>query len=128
MAQTKGAIGIDAVTLVSIFVEAVLYGLFIVLFIASTSILLGKFRRSKSSALNTPMLVASIVMFILSTVHIGTDLRRLLNAFLRSADQGGPVPYLSKVNDPIYVLKSTAYAMQTLVGDAFIVSCLNNIF
>jgi len=60
-------------------------------------------------------------MFILATIHVGVDLRRMLIAFLYSSDtEGGPIGYLSQVNVPIYVLKSTAYATQTLVGDAFI--------
>jgi hypothetical protein len=101
-------------------VESILYGLFIVLFIASTFILLQKFR-STASSVNKPMLVASVTMFILATVHVGTDLKRMMDAFLNSSDIGGPVAFLSEVNTPIYALKSTAYTMQTLVGDAFII-------
>ncbi|TFK37919.1 hypothetical protein BDQ12DRAFT_589292, partial [Crucibulum laeve] len=89
------------------------------LFIASTVILLRKFKTSRNS-INKPMLTASITMFILATVHVGADLRRMLDAFLHSSARGGPIAYLGQVNTPIYVLKSTAYAMQTLVGDAFI--------
>ena len=83
MAQKKSTIGLDSVTLVSIFVESVLYGaqsdewamwyysritgLFIVLFIASTVILLGKTRRS-SNSVNKPLFTASFTMFILATI------------------------------------------------------------
>lgn len=42
----------------------------------------------------------------------------MLNAFLQTRD---PVRYLSQVDAPIYVLKSTAYCIQTLVGDGFLV-------
>ncbi|PPQ96024.1 hypothetical protein CVT25_013886 [Psilocybe cyanescens] len=120
MAKHTGSIGIDTVSLVSIFVESILYGLFIVLFIASTVILLQKSRASRD-AINRPMLIASVVMFILATIHVGSDLRRVLDAFINSATTpGGPVAFLNEVNAPIYVLKSTAYAIQTLVGDAFI--------
>ncbi|KAF9477285.1 hypothetical protein BDN70DRAFT_862120 [Pholiota conissans] len=110
------SIGLDSVTLVSIFVEAILYGLFTALFVASTFILLRKFRRPKHIS-NKPLLIASFTMFILATVHIGTDLRRLMDAFLRSPD---PVAALGQVNTPISLLKNTTYALQTLVGDAFI--------
>jgi len=119
MTQKKSSIGIDTVTLVSIFVESILYGIFVVLFIASTFILLRKFR-SANNTVNKPMLTASFTMFTLATVHVGVDLRRMLDAFLHSSDHGGPVAVLGRVDVPIYVLKSTAYAMQTLVGDAFI--------
>ena len=84
MAQKKSSIGIDSVSLVSLFVESVLYGtrnwsrrsflafshltgLFIVLFIASTVILLGKTRRL-GNKLNKPLLTASFTMFILATI------------------------------------------------------------
>ncbi|KAF9005456.1 hypothetical protein BDQ17DRAFT_1303828 [Cyathus striatus] len=120
MPKENGSIGLDAVTLVSIFVESVLYGLFVFLFITSTIVLCRKFK-SSSNGVNKPLLAASIIMFILATIHIGVDLRRMLDAFLNFADtKGGPIGYLSQVDVPIYVLKSTAYAMQTLVGDAFI--------
>ena len=46
----------------------------------------------------------------------------MLDAFIDYSAHGGPDALLGEVSTPIYVLKSTAYAMQTLVGDAFIVS------
>uniref|UniRef100_A0A8H8CE37 Uncharacterized protein n=1 Tax=Psilocybe cubensis TaxID=181762 RepID=A0A8H8CE37_PSICU len=122
MGQHTGAVGIDTVTLVSLFVEAVLYGLLIVLTIASTVVLVRKSRLSRSS-INKPMITASALMFIFGTVHIAADLQRLLDAFVRHvADHpGGAKGYLNQVNTPIYVLKSTVYGAQTLVGDAFII-------
>lgn len=48
-------------------------------------------------------------------------MRRILDAFIGSSDHGGPDAVLGQVSSTIYLLKSTAYAMQTLVGDAFIV-------
>ncbi|KAH8116698.1 hypothetical protein DFH11DRAFT_1823245 [Phellopilus nigrolimitatus] len=109
------AINIDKVTLVSIFVECVLYGFFTFLFSLSSYVLL-KRKRGKREKVNKPMLVVSIVMFILATVHVGSDLQRLLTAYLQEEN---PTEYLSMVNTPIYALKSTAYCMQTLVGDGF---------
>ncbi|PPQ96037.1 hypothetical protein CVT25_013899 [Psilocybe cyanescens] len=122
MVQHTGSVGIDTVTLVAMFVEAVLYGLLIVLSIASTVVLVRKSRLSRNP-INKPMIVASVSMFILATVHIAADLQRLLDAFVRhSTDHpGGSKGYLNRVNTPIYVLKSTAYGAQTLVGDAFII-------
>uniref|UniRef100_A0A8H8CDL8 Uncharacterized protein n=1 Tax=Psilocybe cubensis TaxID=181762 RepID=A0A8H8CDL8_PSICU len=119
IAKGNGAAGIETMTLVSIFVQSILYGLFIVLFIASTAILLRKSRLQKKP-INKPMLTASLTMFILATVHLAADLRRVLDAFVRHAEQpGGTKGYLSLVSEPTYVLQSTAYGTQTLVGDAF---------
>ncbi|KAJ7489524.1 hypothetical protein FB451DRAFT_692348 [Mycena latifolia] len=104
------AIDIQAATIVSLFVESILYGLFILLFALSNSILLGK--KKRAAGINKPMVIASITMFILATIHIGVDLRRTMDAFLHGKS-------LAAVNTISYVLKSTAYCMQTLVGDGF---------
>lgn len=83
------AIGIDSVTLISIFVECILYGLtclflgrlikadtnycpgfFVFLFAVSTTIILGR-RKSQGPSgdrLNKTLLTVSVTMFILATV------------------------------------------------------------
>jgi len=104
------AFDIRAATLVSLFVESILYGLFILLFVLANSILLGK--KKRAMGINKPMVFASFIMFILSTVHIAIDMRRAMDAFLDGRS-------IAAVNTPSYVLKSTAYCMQTLVGDGF---------
>jgi len=94
-------------------VQCILYGLFLCLFAASSTIIIQRSRKGGSKR----VLIISIVMFILGTIHVGVDLRRLLNGFI-----GNPNPdqYLSAVNTIGYEVKSTAYCMQTLVGDGFI--------
>ncbi|KAH8116715.1 hypothetical protein DFH11DRAFT_1505454 [Phellopilus nigrolimitatus] len=109
------AIGIDEMTLVSIFVECVLYGFFTFLFSLSFYVLLLK-KRDKSERVKKPMLIVSIVMFVLATVHVATDFKRLLTAYIHKVN---PVEYLALVNTPSYLLKSTVYTLQTLVGDGF---------
>ncbi|KAJ7078381.1 hypothetical protein C8R43DRAFT_353872 [Mycena crocata] len=104
------AINLQAATFVSLFVQAILYGLFVLLFALANSILFGK--KKRAMGINKPMVAALMIMFILATVHVGTDFRRTMDAFLHGKS-------LAAVNTPIYVLKSTAYAMQTLVGDGF---------
>lgn len=46
-------------------------------------------------------------------------MQRILNAFIKHRDD--PVAYLNSVSDPLYVLKSAFYVMQTLLGDGFVV-------
>lgn len=108
-------IGIDAVSIVSLFTECILYGFFAFLFSVSIYVLIHR-RRSKREPVNRPMLVVSCVMFVLATVHVGSDLKRVMIAYLEQSDA---VKYFSEVNTAIYSLKSTAYCMQTLVGDGF---------
>jgi hypothetical protein len=55
---------------------------------------------------------------------VASDLRRLLDAFIThgSDPHGGPAGVLMNVSTVLYSIKSTAYTMQTLVGDGFMVS------
>ncbi|KZP11419.1 hypothetical protein FIBSPDRAFT_837549 [Athelia psychrophila] len=113
------SIGLDVVSVVSLFVESTLYGLFIILFAVSMVVLL--LRKRKSDPVNVPLVSVSIAMFVLATIHIGVDLRRLLDALFNSQDvPGGAIGWLSAVNSVEYLLKSTAYAMQTIIGDGFL--------
>ncbi|KAF7310274.1 hypothetical protein MIND_00401400 [Mycena indigotica] len=110
--MAPSSVDIATSTLIALFVEAVLYGLFILLFALAMSVLLGKRKRSASGT--RPLLVASITMFILGTIHIAIDLRRAMDSFLYHKN-------IAPVSTPGYLLKSTAYAMQTLVGDSFMI-------
>ncbi|KAJ7924222.1 hypothetical protein B0H13DRAFT_1864097 [Mycena leptocephala] len=101
---------IQTATLISLFVESILYGLFILLFVFSISILLGK--KKQGMRINKPMVSASIIMFILSTVHLGVDLRRAMDTFLHGES-------IAAVNTASYIVKSTAYYLQTVTGDGF---------
>ncbi|KIK50051.1 hypothetical protein GYMLUDRAFT_253312 [Collybiopsis luxurians FD-317 M1] len=112
--MSKG-IQIDAVSLVSIFVECILYGYFSILFAITLYVLFIK--RTRHQPLNKPMVVVSIMMFLLATVHVGVDLRRVLDAFLHT---NNPIANLSAVNTATYLVKSTAYCIQTLIGDGFV--------
>ncbi|KAF8996233.1 hypothetical protein BDQ17DRAFT_1310457 [Cyathus striatus] len=121
MAKSSGSIGLDEVSLISIFVEAILYGLFVFLFIASTTILLRKSNYSFSK-INKPLLFASVAMIIAGTAHIAIMLRRILDAFIYGeGGELGPSGYLNKINAPLYLARSTIYAIQTWFGDAFII-------
>ncbi|KAF8991313.1 hypothetical protein BDQ17DRAFT_1255032 [Cyathus striatus] len=121
--QTSGGptISLSEVTLVSMFVESVLYGLFVSVFVCSTYILIKKFRRN-SQRTNKPLLIVSILMFILSTMHIAADVHRVIEGFIKNGSSGDGVLelYFSEVNTAVYLVKTVAYVLQTLVGDAFV--------
>ncbi|KAF7973802.1 hypothetical protein HWV62_14168 [Athelia sp. TMB] len=114
------AIGLDVVSVVSIVVESVLYGLFIFLFGVSMVVLLLRKRRSNSTV-NVPMVCVSVAMFVLATIHVGVDLRRVLDALFHAQDlPGGTIGMLSQVNSAEYLLKSAVYTLQTIIGDGFL--------
>ncbi|KAH7907402.1 hypothetical protein BJ138DRAFT_1116727 [Hygrophoropsis aurantiaca] len=108
------AVSLSEVTLVSIFSESFLYGIFAVLFAISIFILFS--RKGSNGEINKSMLVTCLALFIFSTVHIAADLRRLLDAFIRSDD---PSMQLAQIDVTTYTVKSAAYVAQTWVGDGF---------
>ncbi|KAJ7060139.1 hypothetical protein C8F01DRAFT_208755 [Mycena amicta] len=108
--MAPSSVDIATSTLIALFVESVLYGLFILLFALSMSVLFSK--RKRSAGGTKPLIFASITMFILATIHIGIDLRRAMDSFLFHIN-------IAPVSTVGYLLKSTAYAMQTIVGDSF---------
>lgn len=57
---------IEDATFVSLFVESVLYGMFVLLFALAMSVLLGKRKRTASGT--RPLLAASITMFLMGTL------------------------------------------------------------
>lgn len=113
------AIGLEETLLVSIFLEAFLYGLSVMLYMATIYVLL---RRRKAWPLNKTMLATATSMFVLATIHLSIDLKRLLNGFIRFRDQpGGPMAYFSEVTDPLWIFGDVVYHLQTLIGDTFVI-------
>ncbi|KAF8986819.1 hypothetical protein BDQ17DRAFT_1315280 [Cyathus striatus] len=121
MPKTTGSVSLSEITLASIFAESLLYGIFISLFISSTTILFKKFRKSTGRIIHQRLLFVSTLMFILGTIHISADLCRIFDAFIAHRDaEGGIDKYLKQTNTTVYLVKSVAFALQTLVGDVFI--------
>ncbi|KZS91272.1 hypothetical protein SISNIDRAFT_456879 [Sistotremastrum niveocremeum HHB9708] len=108
---------IDKAELVSIFVEALLYGIFVVLFIAAVWILL--FRRS-TDHVNKPMLVAAILMFIFATTHLITNFTRIIDAFIHDRVTPGPIRSLQNQTTVKNLLKSSVLVAQLITGDALV--------
>jgi len=109
------AVSLERVTLISLFVECILYGLFLSLFAISSAVLL---KGRKSAKINLPMLAVSFTMLVLATIHVGIDLQRVLNGFL-DPNRTAAV-YLPAVDDSSFLLKSATYIFQTIIGDGFI--------
>ncbi|KAI0342301.1 hypothetical protein BDW22DRAFT_1357621 [Trametopsis cervina] len=108
-------IQMDRIGLASMFVESVLYGISVVLYIIAMVILL---RRRGRNRFNTPMACAIVIMWCMGTVHVGIDICRILEAFVESPL--GPKVYLAQISTNLYVVRSSAYMVQTLTGDGFV--------
>ncbi|KAF7796496.1 hypothetical protein EIP86_007674 [Pleurotus ostreatoroseus] len=109
---------LDKATIVAMFLEALLYGVFWVTFLACLYILIYK-RRTKR--VNVPMLFTAVALWVCATMHIAIDLRRMLDAFYTFRDTVGPDGYLGQINRITHVLKSAVYITQTCISDALVV-------
>jgi len=102
--------------LIACFIESVLYGYCISLYVTATTIL---FRRRKERPMNTALIAVSFAMFCISTVNIGNEIHRSITAFLDR--ERSPDIYLQTINDPSYILLATINGVQTFFGDGFLV-------
>ncbi|KAJ3777266.1 hypothetical protein FB446DRAFT_182161 [Lentinula raphanica] len=126
------AIGLAKLDLISVFVECVLYGFFVLLSMIAFSIVLQRRRiRHQKSRGTLKILLAVLVMFVLATVHVSVHFHRTLYAFFArgssdTADENiNPIDkidgLLVSIGSVGYTLKTTSYYLQTYVGDAFVI-------
>jgi hypothetical protein len=64
-----------------------------------------------------------IIHLIVDSQHVGTSMWRILAAFL-GPDAGNTGGFLNTITNTQYVIRIATYGIQTLMGDAFIVSGL----
>ncbi|KAF5374215.1 hypothetical protein D9758_004668 [Tetrapyrgos nigripes] len=109
----------DEAKLVSIFIQTLLYGAYVVVFGLTVWIL--AFKGGKRKGVNQTMLAISIVMFTLATMHIGVNYTRIIRAFIDFKDQpGGPPAYFNQLSEFTQIFGSAIYVAQTLVGDSVV--------
>jgi len=110
-----GGISQDRAVLIAIVVETFFYGILTILFGFTIWVLAFK----RGTNVNKRLLLTSIAMYILATIHLVTDAYRIVDAFVtfRSKD-GGPVVYINALGSPTYLVKATVYTFQTLIGDS----------
>ncbi|EIW78939.1 hypothetical protein CONPUDRAFT_91325 [Coniophora puteana RWD-64-598 SS2] len=114
------ALSIQLATLISLLVQSILYGIFCMLFIASTYVL--KQRQKAHVSISRPIAVAGPIMFVLASAHIATIFVRIVQAFIREPDKTGQQAVLNATSSVSYVIKTTLYMAQTVwVGDGFMV-------
>ncbi|KAI0336217.1 hypothetical protein GY45DRAFT_1316329 [Cubamyces sp. BRFM 1775] len=105
--------------LVSIFVQSILYGNYVTLFVVTTRALLK--RRSAGQAMWNKMMLVSALIFVIATMHIATNFSRIILAFIVHADApGGPAAFFNELSNFTQMFGSTLYVLQTLLGDAMV--------
>ncbi|KAJ7598537.1 hypothetical protein C8J56DRAFT_168578 [Mycena floridula] len=107
-------ISLHRASLVGLWVETLLYGIFLVFFSASIYVLVAK---KLHSNVNRPMLAASLLMFFFITAHLTCDVVRALKAFTTDRD---PLEYYSNIADPWEWAKTIFYYLLNVVGDTIV--------
>ncbi|KLO11937.1 hypothetical protein SCHPADRAFT_941667 [Schizopora paradoxa] len=106
--------------LVSIFCQSVLYGVYVVLFTATTYTLLWG-NKARRSVRRHNMLFVSFLIFVIATMHMATNFSRIVLAFIIHADApGGPAAFFNELSNFTQMFGSTLYVFQTLLGDALV--------
>jgi len=110
----------DTTAILSLGFEWGLYGISVVMFIHTVLVL---FKDHKTRPVNRPMATLASLFFVLSTSHAIVDLIRVNQGFVneRNSFEGGPPAYFSDVAQTLFVVRSTIYAAQTLLGDAVVI-------
>ncbi|KAJ6614865.1 hypothetical protein B0H10DRAFT_2042926, partial [Mycena sp. CBHHK59/15] len=105
-------IALDTACFLGFILESLGYGLFTIMGGSTVwTIITGKM------ALNRPLLVVLILMWILSTMHWIVNVYRGYQAFLIFPE--GPVTFYNTLSLSSYTAKNVAYATLTLVADGF---------
>ncbi|KAF5311835.1 hypothetical protein D9619_003859 [Psilocybe cf. subviscida] len=112
---------VENAALIALFVQSVLYGLFLFAFFLSCYYIWEQHRRhGDHRGANMKILLVLVTMVILASIHIGATMWRILDAFVwvprdRTAD------VLGSIKTTAYLVRSGAYEVQTLVADGFMI-------
>ncbi|KAI0318591.1 hypothetical protein OF83DRAFT_934320 [Amylostereum chailletii] len=113
---------IDLAELLAIFLETLVYGVFLTLFIVTT---VAMFMPSQNPAhIRQRWFVIPVagVMLFLATFHLVIDFVRIVNAFVKEVHQpGGSIGYYGDIAQPLHVMKTAVYVTQTAVGDSVLI-------
>ncbi|KAI0631561.1 hypothetical protein C8Q77DRAFT_144373 [Trametes polyzona] len=106
-----------------LFIEALLFGGFLVLYPMSVWILMYRERRTRRSRVGLWMFVTVTMMFLLALVHLAFDVQYTVLAFVRhGSTPGGPTRYITSAEGNgalAHIIDPILFAILTLVGDSF---------
>ncbi|KAI0746297.1 hypothetical protein C8Q80DRAFT_1174410 [Daedaleopsis nitida] len=104
--------------LVSIWMETLFYGIYVVLFVTSMFVI----TRSRKATVNTLFIRASTVaMFCIATAHIAVNLRRLVEGFILPDTKAETLAYLYDIHQPLNVVKQYLWVFNNILADSIIV-------
>ncbi|KAI0709776.1 hypothetical protein C8Q76DRAFT_739774 [Earliella scabrosa] len=107
---------------IALFCEAILHGVYTVLFGAAMYLLLAPRRRRtrRSSTTNIVMTILTIIMYSLATVHISLSLHQNLIAFFDQRAANGGQTVLNDVSSPLVYAQIAVEVVNCLLGDSIV--------
>ncbi|KAF8608190.1 hypothetical protein BDV93DRAFT_519246 [Ceratobasidium sp. AG-I] len=104
---------------IGVWTETALWGIFFVLYLVCVNVLV---RRRGAESIQWIPLASATLLFALSTLHAGLQLRKLYTGLVQHAHaHGGPGAYFSKLNSWLNVTSDGVYASMILVGDSVVI-------
>jgi len=107
---------LDKSGLLAIFIESVLWGLFLASYMVTVFLL---FQKKVSRSKHALYAVFVSISFVLATMHVAVSFTRLLHAFFLNIQ---PVDYLKDITNSLFRLKYGVLFLQIFLGDLLIVS------
>lgn len=111
-------ITLDKACLLSLSVEAILYGAYVVLFGLCVYLL---FKRRAQGAVNKPFLITAILAFTLNTGHIIVGIIRALQAFSDEGSSTSAIDYYGQTWLPLNIVRQVLMVTTTLVADIMVI-------
>ncbi|KAJ7510722.1 hypothetical protein B0H11DRAFT_1955911 [Mycena galericulata] len=108
---------LDKTFLVATWLESLVYGFYLCVF--CLSIYVNVTSTGGRTTHNQIMFAASLVMFLLASLHLAMNCYRLIRGYVDfGMAPGGPVGYLGVLSTWHHIFKDTLYATQSILGDA----------
>lgn len=109
-------IPMDAAALLGLFLETLLYGVFLTLYWFTLFILL-----KKTGIQRRLLLPVATLLLCIATAHLILDFVRALEAFVFKVDTIGASDYYSNFGSQLFVASTALCIMQTILADAIVV-------
>ncbi|KAJ7431323.1 hypothetical protein FB451DRAFT_1157165 [Mycena latifolia] len=113
---------IDSAQIVGLFMETLLYGVYLVTLVPCLYALLwSPADHHFKNRIHWSMLTAAILMFTFATLDVTFGLRHNLDAFVYYTGPGGAKEELENISYWVNVMKTADYVAQTCIGDAILI-------
>ncbi|KAG0700749.1 hypothetical protein DFH29DRAFT_930673 [Suillus ampliporus] len=109
-------IPLDEASLLSLFLETLLYGVFLTLYLLTLLVLL-----NKTGTQRQLLIPVATLLLCFATAHLLIDFVRALEAFIFKVHTIGADAYYAMLASPLQLAKTAVYATQTILADGVIV-------